>query len=362
VFRYSDGTREWGELRTAEEVFRAESLATLCDAPVTQDHPTEMVNPENFKALSIGHVASDVRRDGEFIAATCVIQDATNLGAIADGSAKDLSCGYSCDLEEVAGVSPEGEPYDRVQRNIQYNHVALLPPGAGRAGPNVSLRLDGAAVQVRVAKRVQRNDSMKTLKIRSKVYKIDSDEDLAETQKAMDAETAKADATESKYTALETALQQTMAELAKLKAAESTEESSEGEPMDASEEALDARIELRERARKVVGEKFTMKRADGKAKSNVEIQREIIGATAPTVKLDSLDAKSIPALYAAICGAQDAKSSTESKTDGDRNDAFANTARDIVGPANGGRKDSGVPAITERWKKPLMVNPSVQIR
>src|SRR5690606_20498946 len=36
----------------------------------------------------------------------------------------------------------EGEKYDRVQRRIRYNHVAIVPEG--RAGEAVALRMDAA--------------------------------------------------------------------------------------------------------------------------------------------------------------------------------------------------------------------------
>jgi uncharacterized protein len=44
------------------------------------------------------------------------------------------------------GVSPEGEPYDAIQRRIRPNHVALVP--RGRAGSEVALRLDAAGDEI----------------------------------------------------------------------------------------------------------------------------------------------------------------------------------------------------------------------
>ena len=37
------------------------------------------------------------------------------------------------------GISPEGEAYDGYFVKLRYNHVALLPPGAGRAGASVRI-------------------------------------------------------------------------------------------------------------------------------------------------------------------------------------------------------------------------------
>jgi len=57
VLRYRDGTgREWCEYRPPEEVFAADSLATLRAAPVTDGHPSEMVRADSWTALARGHV------------------------------------------------------------------------------------------------------------------------------------------------------------------------------------------------------------------------------------------------------------------------------------------------------------------
>ncbi len=141
-YRKADGTVR-REYRPADEVFKADSLASLEDAPVTDLHPAGLVSTESHTALAKGH-ARDIRQDGKFVAATVLIQDAALVAAVKSGSRKELSCGYVCKLDSTPGVSPEGEHYDAIQRDIRYNHVALLPPGAGRAGSDVSLRLDSA--------------------------------------------------------------------------------------------------------------------------------------------------------------------------------------------------------------------------
>lgn len=129
------------ELRLAEEIFRADSLATLEDAVVIDiAHHTGMVDPKSWKKSSLGHV-KNVRRDGSFIAATLVVNDGATLDSIAAGDRTEISCGYRCRLDWTPGTH-DGEEYDCIQRDIRYNHAALCPPNRGRAGPEVGLRLD----------------------------------------------------------------------------------------------------------------------------------------------------------------------------------------------------------------------------
>ncbi len=129
------------ELRHPDEVFRADSLATLADVPVIdiKDH-TAILSPDDYKRASLGHLKS-YRHDDRFVESELVVQDAATLDAIDNGERTEISCGYECKLDMTPGIF-EGEPYDCVQRDIRYNHVALCPPNRGRAGPEVGLRLD----------------------------------------------------------------------------------------------------------------------------------------------------------------------------------------------------------------------------
>jgi hypothetical protein len=130
------------EYRPAEEVFNADSLASLAGAPVTDLHPAVMVDPTNVRQLQVG-ITNAPRRDGKFIGAELVVQAADVIAKIDDGTRKEISCGYTCELDMTPGVF-EGQHYDAVQRAINYNHVALGPSDWGRAGSEVALRLDSA--------------------------------------------------------------------------------------------------------------------------------------------------------------------------------------------------------------------------
>lgn len=209
------------ELRPPEEVFAQVSLDSLKHAPLTDLHPPRRVDSTTWREVTVGHVTEKVDEAEDPPAHVCaemLVADSEMLLKIDRGERKELSAGYDCDLDPTPGVF-DGEAYDAIQRNIRYNHVALLPSGAGRAGPTASLRLDGAHVAIDTktpgSGARERNDhAMKTVRIDGKDYEVGSDahieklEQLAEArvksereradtaEAKLKAETARADAAE----------------------------------------------------------------------------------------------------------------------------------------------------------------------
>jgi len=118
--------------RPDDEVFKKDSLSSYAFKPVTVGHPTEMVTADNWKKLSVGNVGGDVARDGGFVRVPLVLMDAEAIQSV-EGGLRELSMGYDVRLEFADGVTPEGEPYQAIQRDIRINHAALVE--RGRAGP-----------------------------------------------------------------------------------------------------------------------------------------------------------------------------------------------------------------------------------
>lgn len=143
VFKYKrpDGTIQ-REYRPPDEVSRLDSLTTLRGASVTDMHPAAgSVTPQTVHELEVGTVV-EAKMDGAFVLAELVVKRADAIELIRQKKRVELSCGYAQKFEATPGTTPEGEPYDGVQRQIRYNHVALLPRGAGRGGADCALRLD----------------------------------------------------------------------------------------------------------------------------------------------------------------------------------------------------------------------------
>jgi len=117
--------------RPPEEVFSDATLRSFAHRPMTNDHPPEQVNAQNWKKYAVGQTGDEVVHDKNRVRVPLVLMD---QDAIADYEAgkRELSQGYSSEIDWTDGVTPEGEPYDAVQRNIRNNHLALVQ--RGRAG------------------------------------------------------------------------------------------------------------------------------------------------------------------------------------------------------------------------------------
>lgn len=142
-YRQLDGSVR-RELRLPQDVFDAESMASFGLVPLTNNHPTEMLDKFNTRKYQVGTITA-LRADDEFIAASIQVTDAGSIDDIESGK-RALSCGYNCDLEFTPGVTNgipgvrDGLKYDAIQKNIRGNHVAIV--SKGRAGSQAELRLD----------------------------------------------------------------------------------------------------------------------------------------------------------------------------------------------------------------------------
>lgn len=118
--------------RPPESVFDPASLATYDNADVTVEHPTEMVDAGTFKRVAVGHAISPGRQDGSAVVVDLLIKDADAIKAIEDGKC-ELSAGYMAEYVEQPGTTPDGTPYEFIQRGIAVNHIALCDQArAGR--------------------------------------------------------------------------------------------------------------------------------------------------------------------------------------------------------------------------------------
>lgn len=119
--------------RPAEEVFREETVASFNGKPVTIEHPSEFVSPDNWKALAQG-VAMNARAgqgiDGDVILADLLLTGRDAIKLVAEDGIREVSAGYEADYEQI-------EPGRGVQRNIIANHVALV--AMGRCGSRCAI-------------------------------------------------------------------------------------------------------------------------------------------------------------------------------------------------------------------------------
>jgi hypothetical protein len=143
-YRNPDGSKRI-ELRDDDAVFSDDSLTGFEGAPITDDHPSEMVNIHNAKNLTKGTVLSVGRRDGDHVAVSLIVTDPALIAKIESGK-RQLSTGYYVEMDETPGVHPKYGRYDARQVRVgPVNHLAFVE--RGRAG-TAAVRMD-AAVDVR---------------------------------------------------------------------------------------------------------------------------------------------------------------------------------------------------------------------
>lgn len=118
--------------RTEKEVFREESLASLNGKSLTIDHPPVDVAPGNWKELEMGVVMNPRRGKGaedDLLFVDILVKDPRAIAMITD-DLPEVSAGY--DAEYFKTGPAQGE-----QRNILFNHVALVEKG--RCGPRCAI-------------------------------------------------------------------------------------------------------------------------------------------------------------------------------------------------------------------------------
>lgn len=174
IFHYhnADGTTR-RELRHPDDVWNEDSISSMELIPVTNNHPDEkLVNAKNFKNLAIGYTGETIRKDGNYILANVVITDQEAVDWIKNKGRKELSLGYTVDLHKEDGEY-NGEPYDHRQKNIRYNHLAIV--NTARAGAEARIALDSQdTVEI-----LKEGDEMVKRKI-----KIDNEEVMLEPSTA----------------------------------------------------------------------------------------------------------------------------------------------------------------------------------
>ena len=141
VFRYLDKNKKFVQrLRDVDDVKAA--TASINCKPITLQHPNRPVNVENVKDLQVGMTANDATFDGLNNRVTVTITNKDAIDAIDKGEVKAFSMGYKCTVVENDGVW-QGVHHDQQQKDIVYNHLALVTKG--RAGDKVNFTVGDSA-------------------------------------------------------------------------------------------------------------------------------------------------------------------------------------------------------------------------
>lgn len=368
VFTYkrADGTVQ-RELRLPEDVFSFDTLNSMKLKPVTLNHPTELVTSDNAKELQVGSLGDnpssttqwdnpyETKTDGINCAIDMVITRKDAIDAILNGK-QALSMGYTCDLEVAQpGASWCGVEYDFIQRNIRYNHCAIVD--AARAGDNAKIELrqdseDAVLEDIMVTKK-DGGTKMELKKINLDGIDYQAEESVI---KALNAEKARADKAEKDACSAKKELDKAIADAEKAKEElekklseieaekDTAKDKADGlekeleelkkTSMDSTaiDAAVKARIELLKNAEKAgVEVKEDM--------SDMDIKKAVITASFPNANFDGKDDVYIQARYDAtveiLC---------------ERNDAQTRAATSDLPPENHADADDARKRMIERMK------------
>lgn len=227
--------------RPEEEVFNDATMRTFAYRPMTNDHPESDVTADNWKKLAIGQVGGEVARDGEYIRVPLVLMDAAAIADYENGK-RELSAGYSCDIEWTAGVTDTGERYDAIQRNIRNNHLALVDRGRAGSKARIGDKQTKTEVTKTMGTRKITHDNL-TIEVSEQAAEV-----IAELNRRIEEAALKAseelEAVRAEVDAKDALIAERDTEIEKLKAAEMTPEK--------MADAVAKRVELETNARRLV--------------------------------------------------------------------------------------------------------------
>src|SRR5208283_4953544 len=98
--------------RPAEEVFSRDAMHSMANKPITLTHPKKMVDAKSWAKVARGFSGNEVVRDGDVVRVPLMLTDSEAIAAFKSGSAREMSVGYTTDIDWTQGRTPAGEAYD----------------------------------------------------------------------------------------------------------------------------------------------------------------------------------------------------------------------------------------------------------
>lgn len=241
--------------RSPEELFSEATISSFEGKSVTNTHPTSNLDLDTTPMIERGH-AQNVRRDDDFLVADLFVKDAGLVSEIQNNLKREVSCGYDCSWHKIGDGKYE-------QKNIIGNHVAVVPNG--RAGSKVAIHDSKPEIkQITGGKKNMGKMSKQFLTaLGFKHYAQDAEpEDIAKAMDAMneedekkvvkDAEPEKKETEEPKKEEVKDEetipswAKDLIAEVKALKVSEKKETNDAKTVMDAIEEELDGKKEVKD--------------------------------------------------------------------------------------------------------------------
>lgn len=289
VFLYlnKDGTTR-RELRPKELIHDAEIMASLENQPHTNSHPPGLLNSRNTKQYQTGVVYGkhDIAPDGIHTRARVRVYDEAAIRDIESGK-EQVSCGYTCRIDNTPGVHPEFGPYDAIQtKPFKYNHLASEWRGRAGAGAAIkrdsdeseyrfdAVEIDPADIQTQKQDHKQEKPKMAQIRIDGRDIEVSEAAEIALTSKFR----ADAEAIDTAQKQAET--EKARADKAQAQLDEAVEKIKGLEAID-HDARIDAAIDFRDQLKPILGKDYVFK-----GKSELQVKKDVIAKLRPEAKLD----------------------------------------------------------------------------
>lgn len=192
--------------RPEDEVRNPESLGTFSHAPITLGHP-EKVDAANWKDLAVGEVSTEAQWVDGKIKLPLILKDQKAIAQVQAGT-RELSAGYTCKVDFTSGVTPDGQLYDAIQRDIRINHLAIVPKGRAGSECRIPDAASWGVSPITTSKKEdEMSDALKTVVLGDKAprvhaedahiidaYRVQRDAEAAEAKKKAEEEMAEKEA------------------------------------------------------------------------------------------------------------------------------------------------------------------------
>lgn len=295
------------EFRPPEEVFARDSLDSYVGKPVTNNHPTILVDSTNIDKYEKGTIMGPISHDEYHVSAQVLVNRTDTIADVKMGKTA-LSCGYKVRLDWTPGVWM-GVEYDCVQRNIRVNHVAIVEKG--RAGDAARLRMDSESTSYfePTVKEARMPDELRTINLDGVDYKSED-----AVINAFKSEKTRADSIQVKLDALSTEKSTVEAERDALK---EKMDSLEKELAETKATKLDS-VEIDARVNSRLALIAVATKANVEVKNDMDdkaLRVAVIKSVSPTANMDGKDDVYIMARYDLAVESLSEKKETEVKQD-----------------------------------------------
>lgn len=110
--------------RSADEVFKPESIRSFDQKPVTIEHPKGGVNAKNWKQHAVG-MSNNPQQVGDVMQGEVIVNDSDAVKIVGMGK-KWISNGYTFRLDMTPGKTSTGDSYDGSMLDIVGDHIAIV--------------------------------------------------------------------------------------------------------------------------------------------------------------------------------------------------------------------------------------------